>query len=132
MTSITEFCGIYFFIRTLIKQINQVFNLSAGNLILLTVLSSLIITIVLKFQEYHSTNILFDNMLSIALLSFILQIINILFKGNKDYLILISKDSDASNLYSYWLSELDKNIWKLGLLSLLISIFLNQIKFIKL
>ena len=73
MMIIPEFCGLYFFIRTFIKQTKQILNLSNSKSIILTISLSLLITILLKVKEFYSENNIYSNILHISFLSFIIQ-----------------------------------------------------------
>lgn len=131
MEIITEFCSIHFIVRLICKQIGKYVKLDTHTLLLLTFLLSLLVITWFKIEQYQSDSKLFLNLLHIFYLSFNIQVINILFRDYKDYQSFAFDNLKGGNYIIYWLSEIDKNLWKIGLLSILFKNLFEQYKLFK-
>lgn len=131
MINLIEFCEIYLLTRAFINTLIKVNAIATNVAITLTLTLSLIICSFFKFA--HSISVYFinssiPNFLSVLLT---LYILNILFRDNVDKLSFAFEDSETKNYWSFWLSEFDKNIWKLGLCSILLENLIRNFNYLK-
>jgi hypothetical protein len=129
METIVEFCGIYSLIRVLIKQIRTLIGISSNQSLILVFILSIILEVWLKFQHFNSSDEIFLKIFHVFYLSFNMHLITLLFREFTDYEVF--DDLDNGSFLIYWLSLIDKNVWKTGLLSILFQNLMNYYQLFK-
>ena len=116
--------------RAIINTLRKGFNIPVKVALVATFVLSVgflsILILEFSISTYFNDNI--HNFLSVLLTFYIL---NIVWKDNSDKLSFTIEDSETRNYWSFWLSEIDKNMWKLGLYSILFENLIRNFRLLK-
>ncbi|MDR6563571.1 MULTISPECIES: hypothetical protein [unclassified Arcicella] len=127
MEILVVFCGIHFLCRSLLRQAKKFIGFDYRIALILTFLLSVMLTFLLKFEQNSAEYPFFTNLPTLFYLIFNFRLITIFSNKYSDTDSFAFDDLESGSYLTYWLSELDKNLWKVGILSILIKNFFEHL-----